>query len=108
VERNVLLSMPAERLLQLFLAHLRQHDVLHDHGVTTDAGSNSSGANLVFVEDVRDHVGDVVKLHDLAIDDGVSLKVFESQVEKLQRISLSADLNSFARTRADVETNEVL
>src|SRR6185295_12911119 len=76
--------------------------------MTTDAGGNSRGANLVFAEDVRDHVGDVVELHDLAIDDGVGLEVFESEVQKLQSSSLFAELNSLHRTRTDVETNEVL
>src|SRR5215207_5744401 len=76
--------------------------------MTTNAGGNTRGADLVFAEDVRDHVGDVVELHDLAVDDGVCLEVFESQIEELQSSSLFAKLNSFHRARADVETNEVL
>src|SRR5215207_6945353 len=76
--------------------------------MTTNAGGNTRGADLVFAEDVRDHVGDVVELHDLTVDDGVCLEVFEAEVEKLQSSSLFAELNSLHRTRADVETNEVL
>ena len=34
------------------LAHRRKHYVLDDHGVTTDAGRNARGPNLVFSEDV--------------------------------------------------------
>jgi hypothetical protein len=62
----------------------------------------------VLAEDVRDHVGDVVELHDLAIDDRVGLEVFESEVEKLEGTSLFTELNRFHGTGADVETNEVL
>ena len=76
--------MPAERLLQFFLAHLRQHDVLDDDGVATDAGSNTRGPYLVFAEDVSDDVGDVVELHDLAINNRVGLQVFEAEIEKLE------------------------
>src|SRR5262249_50275104 len=97
--------VPTERLLQLFLAHCRQHDVLHDDRVATDSGSNARGPYLVLAEDVRDHVGDVVELHDLTIDDGVGLEVFESEVEKLKGISLFVELNRLHRTGADVETN---
>src|ERR1051325_109128 len=73
-----------------------------------DSCSNGCGADLVLVEDVRDHVGDVVELHDLAVDDRVSLKVLEAEVEKLEGVSLFGELNGFHGTGADVETNEVL
>jgi hypothetical protein len=71
--------MPTERLLEFLVAHVRQHDVLDDHGVTTDAGGNTRRTNLVFAEDVCDHVGDVVELHDLTINNRVGLQVFKTR-----------------------------
>jgi hypothetical protein len=62
----------------------------------------------VFAEDVSDDVGDVVELHDLAVNNRVSLQVLESEIEKRETGALATKLNRFHRTRSDIETNEVL
>src|SRR5262245_23680051 len=108
VKRNVLFSVPAERLLQLFGTHLRQHYVLDDDRMAADSCGDAVGANLMFTEDVGDDVGDVVELHDLPVDDRVGLKVFEAQVEKLKARSSFAEFNCLDGTGTDVQTNEVL
>jgi hypothetical protein len=62
----------------------------------------------MFAEDLSDHVGDIVELHDLPVDDRVGLKVFEPEVEKLEVRSFFGELNCLNGTGADVQTNEVL
>src|SRR5258705_1297689 len=83
IERNVLFSMPAERLLQLFLAHLRKNYVFDDNRVPAHSGGNAVCPDLVLFEDIGDDVGNVVELHDLTIDYGVGLQILEAQAEEM-------------------------
>jgi hypothetical protein len=76
--------------------------------VATDAGSNTRGSYLVFAEDVSDDVGDVVEFHDLAVNNRVSLEVFEAEIEERETGALATQFNRFHRTRTDIETDEIL
>jgi hypothetical protein len=62
----------------------------------------------MLVEDARNNIGDVVELHDLAINNGIRLKVFEPQVDELETAALPLKLNRLDRARTDIKANEIL
>ncbi len=74
-------GVPAKRLSQFVLTHLRKHDVFHDDRVATNSGSNSGGLNLVLGKDACNNIRNVIELHDLTVNYCVWLQVLESQVE---------------------------
>src|SRR4030095_2278595 len=88
IKRNVLLSVPAKRLLKFLFAHLRQNDVLDDNGVSADSSCYSRCLDLVLVKNVRDDVRHVIQFHDLAIDDRVRLQVLEAETHELEAVAL--------------------
>ena len=47
----------------------------------------------MLIEYVRDNIRHIVELHDLTIDDCVSLKIFKTHIEKLESRSLLAQFN---------------
>ena len=69
VERDVLFSMPRERLLQFCRTHLWQNNIFDYHRMTIYSGGNSVCFDLVFVEDARDRVRHGIQFHNLAIND---------------------------------------
>ncbi len=108
IKRNVFLGVPAKRLVQFVLAHLREDNVLDDHRVAAHAGCDSRGFDLVLVENAGDNVRNVIELHDLTINDGVGLKILKSQVNKLIAVALLLELDCLYRAGTNIEANQIL
>src|SRR5687767_7725837 len=68
---------------------------------------NSGSLNVVLGKNACDDVGDVIKLHDLPVNDRVGLKILESEIHQLKVAAFPLQLNRFDGTRADIETNEI-
>jgi len=69
VERDMLFSVPRERLLQFRRSHLWQYNIFDNNRMTIYSGGNSVCFDLVFVEDARDRVRHGIQFHNLAIND---------------------------------------
>jgi hypothetical protein len=58
-----------------------------------DSSGYSGRLDLVFVKDAGDDIRNIVEFHDLAVDDGVSLKVFVAETDELKLSTLLLKLN---------------
>ena len=108
VERNVLAGFRRDALVQLFFGHQRQRHALDDHGVAGNRGRYVFGFNFFGVENLADGVGDLRRVHDGAVYDGVLRQRFRAETDELIARFSGLQLNGFDGARADVQSDQLL
>jgi hypothetical protein len=98
-----------DRLGQLFCAHLRKADLLHDDRVAGHAGRHVRGLDLARAEQALDRVDHGAGVHDGPVDDGLGRQGLDSDVHELVFVPALATgfhLDGLDGRRADVEADE--
>ena len=69
VERDVLLGLPVDLLVELGRRHHRHGDLADDDALTVDADGHVALLDLRVAEDLGERLGDGPGVHDVAVDD---------------------------------------
>jgi hypothetical protein len=105
VERDVLLRLPADRLAQLALRHLRQVDPLGDHRAPGDADDGLRGLDAALDQRLPDRLLHGVWVLDLAPLDRPGRNVGDSEPGQLVPGPLRLELYDLDGARADVQAD---
>ena len=109
VERDVLLGLPVDRLVQLGLGHHRQRDLLDDHRVARERRADVLGLEgLVVLEDAADRVGHGAGVDDGAVDDGIGRHRLAAERGDAEAFARGLQLDRLDCARSDVEPYDCL
>src|SRR5210317_1595742 len=104
VERNVLLGLPVDLLLQLRGGHQRHRDLLDDHTMT--AGPQRDVPSLRAGEQLLEALNDGARVDDVAINDGFGGKRVKTEPgDGSCPPAPLFDFTNFYRARTDVDAD---
>jgi hypothetical protein len=105
VERDVLLGLPANRLAQLALRHLRQVDALGDHGPPGNADHRLRRLDAALDQRLADRLLHGVRLLDFTALDGPGRHVGDAEASELVPRALGLQLDHLDGARPDVQAD---
>ena len=107
VERDVLLGLPADLLLQLVVGHHRDGDLSDDHRLPVDADGDVLLGDLRIVEDLHEALDDGAGVHDVTVDDRLRWQGREPVPDDLELLPSLFQLHHLDGARADVDSDQV-
>ena len=110
VERDVLLGLPLDRLLELFHRHEREVDPLDDDRVPRNRNHGFLGLHPRLVHKSSDCINDGPRVHHSAIDDGLWRKRLHRKGHKPVRARLGVvlQLHQLHTARSNIQTDGAL
>ena len=107
VERDVLLRLPADLLVELLAAHRGQAHLLHDHRVTRHRRGDVLRLDLAVLDRLADRLGDRARVQERALHDRLGGHVRHAEMRQLEsaRADLLRQLDGLDRRRSDVEAD---
>ena len=105
VERDVLLGLPADLLVELLAAHRGKAHLLHDHRVPRHRGGDVLRLDLPVVDRLADRLGDRARVQERALHDRLGGNARDAEMRQLEAAgaALHRELDRLDRGRSDVE-----
>ena len=107
IEGNVLAGFRRDAVVKFFLGHERQGHALDDDGVSGNGSCDALGFDLLEIEDLGDGIGDLRRIHDGAVNNGVLCQRLHSITNQLIPGLRRLQLHGLNGAGANVQTNEL-
>ena len=100
---NVLLGLPLDRFLRVFLAQAVHEDLLHDDRASRDGRDDGAVPDLAGFEQVGDRLVHQLTVHDLPVHDSLGKRLRDSEVDEAVSGAIVRQLDDLDRAGPDVE-----
>ncbi len=107
IEGNMLAGFRGNAIVKLFLAHQRQRHALDDDGVAGNGSGHALGLNFLEIENFGDGVGDLWRIHDGTVHNGILRQRFHAVTDQLVPGLGRFQLNGFDGAGTDVQANKL-
>ena len=107
VERNVLLGLPVDLLVELRRGHHRHGDLADDDALSVDADGDVALLDLRVGEDAEERLGHGAGVHDVTVDDRLRRQGREAPLDDLELLARLLELHDLDGARADIDADEV-